>query len=88
MWYPKSLKATFVDGGESQLEALINLIQAPDDDYLCSVRTPKRDNVIPRGQAVKVSCRANTGPVLTNAPVLFEPVSCLSGQQDLRYMKH
>ena len=68
-----SLKAAFIDGGESQLEALINLIQAPDDDYLCSVRTPKRDTVIPRGQAVKVSCRANTGPVLTNVPVLFEP---------------
>jgi len=67
------LKAAFVDGGESQLEALINLIQAPDDDYLCSVWTPKRDTFIPRGQAVKVSCGANTGPVLTNLPVLFEP---------------
>ena len=68
-----SLKAAFVDGGESQLEALINLIQASDDDYLCGVRTPNRDTVIPRGQAVKVSCRANTSPVLTNLPVLFEP---------------
>jgi len=69
-----SLKAAFVDSGERQLEALINLRQASDDDYLCSVRTPKRDTVIPHGQAVKVSCRANTGPVLTNVPVLFEPV--------------
>ena len=51
----RSLRAAFVDGGESQLEALINLIQAPDNDYLCSERTPKRDTVIPRGQAVKVS---------------------------------
>ena len=73
-----SLKAAFGDGGESPLEALINLIQTPDNDCLCSVRTPKRDTVIPRDQAVKVSCRVNTGPVL----------SCLSGQQDLRYMKH
>ena len=56
-----SLKAAFVNGGESQLEALINLIQTPDDDYQCSVRTPKRDTVIPNGQAVKVSCRASTG---------------------------
>ena len=68
-----SLKAAFVNGGESQLEALINLIQTPDDDYLCCIRTPKRDTVIPHGQAVKVLCRANTGPVLTKVPVLFEP---------------
>ena len=68
-----SFKAAFVDGGESELKALINLIQAPDDDYLCSVRTPKRDTVIPHGQAVRVSCTANTGPVFTNVPVLFEP---------------
>ena len=68
-----SLKAGFADCGESQLEALVNLIQAPDDDYLCSVRTSKRDTVIPRNQTVKVSCRANTGPVVANVPVLFEP---------------
>ena len=68
-----SLKAAFVGGSENQLEVLINLIQAPDDDDLCSVRMPKRDTVIPRGQAVKVSCRENTGPVLSNSPVLFEP---------------
>ena len=45
-----SLKAAFVDGGESHLEALINLIQASDNYFLCSVRTPNRDAVIPRGQ--------------------------------------
>ena len=54
------------------MEALISLIQAPDDDYL-SVQTPKRVFVIPRDQAVKMSCRGNTGHVLTNVPVLFEP---------------
>ena len=51
-WFgiPSSLKAAFIDGSESQLEALINLIQAPDNDYLCGVWTPKR--FIPHGQAV------------------------------------
>ena len=69
-----SLKESFVNGGESQLESLgINLIKTQDDNYLCSVRTPKRDTVIPHGQGVKVSCRANTAPVLTKVPVLFEP---------------
>ena len=63
-----SLKAGFAYGGKSQLEAL-NLIQAPDDDYLCSIWMPKRDTVIPHGQAVKVLCKANNSPVLTNDEV-------------------
>ena len=64
-----AFKAVFEDSDEKQLEALINLIQAPSDDYICSIRTSKRDTVIPKGQVVNVSCRANTGPV----SVLFEP---------------
>lgn len=66
-------KKGFTDSDERQLEALINFFQAPSDDYLCTVRTSKRDIVIPRVQFVKVSCRANTGPVSTTMPVLFEP---------------
>ena len=31
-----------------------------------------RDNFIPRGQVVNVSCRANTGPVSSTIPVLFD----------------
>ena len=61
------------DSDEKQLEALINLIQAPSDDYISSIRTSKRDTVIPIGQVVNVSCRANTGPVSSKMPVLFEP---------------
>ena len=68
-----SLKTGFVDSGESQLEALVSLIQTPDDDFLCNVRTSKRDTVIPCGEVVKVASRANTGPVVSNIPVLFEP---------------
>ena len=69
----QSFKAGFVDSDESQLEALINLIKAPDKDYLCTLRTPKKATVIPQGQSTKVPCRANTGPVTSNTPVLFEP---------------
>ena len=68
-----AFKAVFEDIDEKQLEALINLIQAPSDDYICSIRTSKRDTVIPKGQVVNVSCRANTGPVSSKMPVLFEP---------------
>lgn len=65
--------AGFAYSNESRLEALISLIQAQDNDYLCSLRTSKRDTVIPQGQTVKVSCTTNTGPVSTNILVLFEP---------------
>ena len=33
----------------------------------------RQDIIIPRGQVVNVSCRANTGPVSATIPVLFEP---------------
>ena len=69
----KSLKAGFVNSDESQLEALINLIKASGKDYLCALRTSKKATIIPRGQTTKVPCRANTGPVTSNTPVLFEP---------------
>ena len=68
-----AFKAGFEDSYEKQLEALINLIQAPTDDYICSIRTSNRDTVIPRSQVVNVSCRANTGPVSSKMPLLFEP---------------
>ena len=36
-----AFKKGFADSDERQLETLINLIQAPSDDYLCTVRTSK-----------------------------------------------
>ena len=83
-------KAGFEDSDEKQLEALTNLIQAPIDDYICSIRTSKRDTVIPEGQVVNVSCRANTGPVSSKMPVLFEPVEmpqCSTGLQIYETLK-
>lgn len=67
----KSFKAGFVDSDESQLQALINLIQVPEKGYLCTLRTSKKATVISRGQTAKVSGRANTAPVTSNMPVLF-----------------
>ena len=39
---------------------------------LCSVKTVRKDVVIPRGQTVKESCRVNTGPLGKGTPFLFE----------------
>ena len=68
-----AFKAGFEESDEKQLEALINLIQAPRDDYICTIQTSKGDTVIQKGQVVNVSCRANTWPVSSKMPVLFEP---------------
>lgn len=69
----KSLKAGFIDSDESQLQALINLIQVPDNDYFYTLRTSKKATAIPQGHTAKVPSRANTGPVISSMPVLFEP---------------
>ena len=53
--------------------ALINFINSNTIDKLCTVRTSKRKVVIPRGQSVNISCRANTGPIQRTSPAPFEP---------------
>ena len=55
------------------IPALINLIRAADTDELCLVRSTKKANFIPAGETVRLSCRANTGPIHRKTPVLFEP---------------
>jgi hypothetical protein len=57
----------------TDINALINFIRSDPSESLCAVRTSKRNVVISKGQSVNVACRANTGPVERNSPVLFEP---------------
>ena len=40
---------------------------------LCSVKTNKRDYVVPKKTSRIVSCRVNHGPIDKRTPVLFEP---------------
>ena len=47
----------------SNVEALVNFIQSTSEQYLCSVKTSKRDVVIPKGKCLKIPCRVNLGPV-------------------------
>ena len=67
------LKAGFMDSEESKLSALVNLMQVPEEDHLCIVKTPKKAVHVPAGSTLNVSCRAETGPVESSCPVLFEP---------------
>lgn len=68
------MKGTFVGVKEQDVSALVNLIQTSGmNDELCTIKTPRRNITVPAGQTVKVSCRANTGPISGRTPVLFEP---------------
>ena len=58
---------------KTDASALIAFISGDASDSLCAVKTSKKDTVIPKGQTVNATCRANTGPVERRSPVLFEP---------------
>ncbi|KXJ14888.1 hypothetical protein AC249_AIPGENE26963 [Exaiptasia diaphana] len=68
-----SVTAGFVDSEEEKLSTLVNLIRAPSEEYLCPIKSPKKGIRIPAGGTVQLSCRANTGRIHKDSPVLFEP---------------
>ena len=49
------------------------LIQSTSEQDFCSVKTSKRNVVIPKGKCLKIPCRVNHGPVDHTIPVLVEP---------------
>ena len=83
-----AFKAGFEDGDEKQLEALINLIQAPSDDYICCIRTSERETLSSR-KVKSLMCRA--GPILGLCQVrcqyCLNLTKCLSGRPVSRFMK-
>ena len=64
---------SFPETDKRKLDALVNFIQGSSSDAICKVRTGRKDVIIPKDSTVVVSCRANTGPVNKQTPVLFEP---------------
>lgn len=64
---------TFPGTDKTKLDALVNFIQSSGSDAICKVRTERKDVIIPKDSTIAVSCRANTGPVNKQMPVLFEP---------------
>ena len=68
----QSLNSSFENLKEEHAKQLVNQIETNDSDFLCEVKSVKRDIVIPKGTAARVPCRANTGSVTTTMPVLFE----------------
>ena len=51
----------------------MNFLQTPSQTEICNVRATKKLICIPAGTNVNVKCCANTGPVKSKIPVLFQP---------------
>ena len=67
-------KSTLQTVKQENITALVQFIQTATDSDICSVKTTKRDVVIPSGETVKITCRANTRSSRGNKiSVLFEP---------------
>ena len=59
---------SFPGKDKKNLDALVNFIQSST-----SVKSARKDVIIPKDKTVHFTCRANTGPVERLTPVLFEP---------------
>ena len=71
---PETLGETFPDVEKEKLDTLISFIKTDcRETELCSVKTNKRDYVVPKKTSTIVSCRVNHGPIDKRTPVLFEP---------------
>ena len=71
---PETLGETFPDVEKEKLDTLISFIKTDrHETKLCSVKTNKRDYVVPKKTSTIVSCRVNHDPIDKRIPVLFEP---------------
>ena len=70
---PETVGETFPDVEKEKLDTLISFIKTDcRETELCSVKTNKRDYVVPTKTSTIVSCRVNHGPIDKRTPVLFE----------------
>ena len=67
------VNSEFTDLNLQDSKVLVNFIQEIKEAELCTVKTTKGNVTIPKGEAMKIPCRVNTGPVEKRIPVLFEP---------------
>ena len=69
----KVITASFTDLDSQTASVFVKFIESLNQGELCCIKTTKRDTTIPPKQSLRVTCRANTGPVGRPTPVLFEP---------------
>jgi hypothetical protein len=73
------ISSNFVGMQVARGSALVELINTVNHDELCPVKTRKKDVMIPLGQSVKLSCRANTGPPSKPSPIFFKLTRTVGG---------
>ena len=74
-----SMTASFPDIESKDIKALVEPIKSNEHSELCLVKTVKHDVLIPKGNTVSVTCRANTRSNTTSKLlVLFEPLTNIS----------
>ena len=66
-----TLYESFPGKDKAKLDALVNFIQSTSSHHICSLKTGRKDVVIPKNHTVSVDCRAKTRPVEKLTPVLF-----------------
>ena len=64
---------SFPGKDKAKLDAVVNFIQSTSSDHICSLKTGRKDVVIPKDHTGNVDCCANKGPVEKLTPVLFMP---------------
>ena len=67
------MKDSFRSSKDEDVKQFVNFIQTQEPSEICSLKSSKKDILIPSGKSVKVSCRANTGGLDKRTPVIFEP---------------
>ena len=56
------MTAKFSTVEQKNIEALVELIRSNKHGELCTVKTTKKDVLIPQGSMLSVNCRAKIGP--------------------------
>ena len=77
------MNAAFRELTVERVNALVDFVQRPAEEYLCVLRTSKNNITVPQGQSVMVPCRVDCGPLERRTPVLFEPALDPSWPVDL-----
>ena len=67
------LSASFFQIPQSKLNAFVNFIGSKTISTYSTVKTSKKDIIVPKGSTIKVTCRSKVGLIDQPTPMLFEP---------------
>ena len=66
------------------VECVVNLLSTIEDDFLSSVKSEKRNIVIPAGNVMKVKCKIKAVELTAPVPVVFEPDEIQGWPEELK----